>query len=99
MSDLKVTYQDMRNSAKDLADGQSEIEDKLTHLQNGIKALVQAGYVTGKSSPEFERSYDEFDKGVRQVIKGLDGMGTYLKSASDAMEKTDEELAKALAKG
>jgi WXG100 family type VII secretion target len=96
MGDMQITYEDMRNAAKDLEDGQSEIETRLTSLKNGIDGLVAAGFVTGSASKEFETSYTEFDKGVRQVIEGLQGMGKYLRSAADAYEQTDQELAKAL---
>lgn len=96
MADMQVTFDDMRNAAKDLADGHSEIEGKLTHLQNGIKNLVNGGYVTGKSSPAFERAYDEFNDGVKKTLEGLNGMGEFLKSAADAMDDTDQQLASAL---
>ena len=99
MADMNVTFDDMRAAAKDLADGQSEIEGRLTSLQNGIKNLVNAGYVTGKSSVAFERAYDEFNTGVSKTIEGLNGMGEFLKSAATAMDDTDTQLANALNKG
>lgn len=99
MTDMNVTFDDMRAAAKDLADGHSEIETKLTHLQNGITNLVAAGYVTGASSGVFDDKFKEFKKGASQVIEGLNGMGEFLKSAATAMDDTDKQLAQALQKG
>lgn len=98
MGDMQITYEDMRKSAKDLSDGHAEIEGKLSHLKNGIDNLVAAGFVTGSASPQFQASYDEFNTGVKKVLEGLHGMASFLTSAADAYQKTDEELAKALNK-
>ncbi|MCP2281658.1 hypothetical protein APR04_000547, partial [Promicromonospora umidemergens] len=46
----------------------------------------------------FDESYKELDKGGKQVMEGLNGIGEYLKQAADALRKTDEELANALNK-
>lgn len=97
--DMSITYDDMRNSAKDLADGHAEIEGKLAHLKNGIDNLVGAGFVTGAASPQFQESYHEFNTGVSKVLEGLQGMSKFLTSAADAYEQTDAQLAQALNKG
>lgn len=99
MSNVNVTYQDMRDAAKRLRDGQAEIEQKLGDLKKLVTSLVNGGYVTDRSSKQFDQSYDEFNEGAKKTIEGLDGMGTFLESAADAFEKADEELARGLGKG
>jgi WXG100 family type VII secretion target len=68
----------------------------LGQLKSQVKHLVTAGYVTDASSKQFEASYEEFDKGARQVIDGLDGMNSYLHSAADAFQQTDQQLSQQL---
>lgn len=98
MANIKVTYEDMRTAGDRLKSGQSEIESALARLKSMIDGLVADGYVTDKSSKAFDSSYTEFNHGVGETIKGLEGMATYLKSAADTMEQTDEQLASALSK-
>lgn len=97
--DMSITYDDMRTSAKDLADGHSDIESRLTHLKNGIDNLVAAGFVTNSASGQFQDSYEEFNRGVKKVLGGLHGMSKFLTSAAGAYEDTDTQLAHALTKG
>jgi WXG100 family type VII secretion target len=93
---VNVTYDDMHRAAKDLADGHADIIDKLTVLQTLIKTLVNGGYVTDKSSKQFETSYDEFNKGASQTIHGLEGMSGYLKKAAETFEQADHTLSQGL---
>ncbi|WP_078500292.1 WXG100 family type VII secretion target [Wenjunlia vitaminophila] len=98
MSNVSVTYQDMRDAAKKLQNGQQEIEQKLADLKKLVTSLVNGGYVTDRSSKQFDQSYDEFNEGAKKTIEGLDGMGKFLESAADAFERADDELAKGLGK-
>jgi WXG100 family type VII secretion target len=93
---VSVTYQDMRDAGTKLHNGQTEIEQKLADLKKLVNSLVNGGYVTDRSSKQFEQSYDEFNEGAKKTIQGLEGMGKFLNSAADAFEKADEELAKGL---
>jgi WXG100 family type VII secretion target len=93
---LDVTFDDMETAAKQLRDGQEEIEGKLGDLKAKVDDLVNSGYVTDRSSKAFDESYTEFNTGVTNVVEGLDGMATYLDEAANALRETDEELAKAL---
>lgn len=97
MADLNVTYEEMRAAAKNLTDGQANVETTLAGLKSGIDGLVQSGYVTGKSSPAFQAAYELFDKGTRETIAGLTGMASFLTAAAQAMEDTDSQLASQLA--
>jgi WXG100 family type VII secretion target len=96
MTNLRVTYQDMSAAAAGLRTGRADIESVLSRLQSAVTALVSNGYVTDGSSKSFQAAYDEFNAGVRQVVQGLDGMGTYLDTAAATFEQADQELARAL---
>jgi len=96
MANVNVTYQDMRDAATKLRSGQHEITEKLHTLQKYVQDLVNGGYVTDRSSKQFEQSYNEFNTGATKTIEGLDGLGKYLESAADAFQQADEQLAKGL---
>lgn len=96
MANINVTYADMQDAAKRLTAGQSDIESKLTELKNLVNNLVTGGYVTDTSSKAFDASYTEFNEGATKTISGIEGISQYLTAAADALQSTDEELAKAL---
>jgi WXG100 family type VII secretion target len=98
MTNLNVTYQDMRDAASKLSNGKQDIETKLRELKSLVDSLVNGGYVTDKSSKAFDSSYTEFNDGVTKTIEGLDGMSDYLNKAADALEDTDSQLASAIKK-
>lgn len=98
MANISVTYSDMQTASKQIQAGQTEIETKLRDLQNKVNNLVNGGYVTDSSSKAFDASYKEFNDGATKTISGLEGISQYLTAAAETLQKTDEELAKALKK-
>jgi len=97
MSNVNVTYQDMRAAGTKLVAGQNDINSQLDALKREIDNLLQSGYVTSNSSGKFEHSYTEFNTGVRQVLDGLHGMSGYLHTAAQTFEDADTTLAGKLA--
>jgi WXG100 family type VII secretion target len=96
MSNVNVTYQEMRDAANRLTSGKEDILSQLTQLKNMVNSLVNGGYVTDASSKQFEQSYNEFNDGAQKMAEGLEGMGKYLSAAADTFNQADDELAKAL---
>jgi WXG100 family type VII secretion target len=96
MANVAVTYEEMRNAGKQLQAGKNDIESRLDQLKRQVDQLVANGYVTDVSSKQFQSSYEEFNKGARQTIEGLEGMNTYLNSAADAFSQTDQQLSQQL---
>ncbi|MFC9126970.1 WXG100 family type VII secretion target [Streptomyces violaceus] len=92
--DLDVTYQDMRDAAKHVVKEKEKLQEKLEGLRKYINNLVQGGYVTKSSSKAFDENFDEFVRGTKDTLDGLDGMGDYLTMAADKFEQIDDELAK-----
>ena len=95
MANLNVTYGDMKDAGRRLRDTKNEIDSQLRQAKSLVDSLVNGGYVTDQSSKRFEQNYSEFNDGATKTIEGLNGMGQYLDQASDALQQTDEELAKA----
>ena len=96
MANVNVTYQQMQDAAGRLNNGRTEIDEKLAHLKSLINQLVADGYVTDSSSKQFESAYEEFNRGTSNMIEGLDGMATYLKTAAQTFHDADTQLAAAL---
>lgn len=96
MPNVNVTYEEMRAAGKQLQTGKTDIESRLSQLKSQVDQLVAGGYVTDASSKQFQTSYEDFDKGARQTIEGLEGMNSYLTSAADAFEQTDTQLSQQL---
>jgi WXG100 family type VII secretion target len=96
MANVTVTYQQMQEAASRLTNGRQEIDSMLGQLKGLIDQLVGDGYVTDRSSKQFQSSYMEFDTGARTVVEGLDGMGRYLQTAAQTFQDADTQLASAL---
>jgi len=93
MASLHVTYQDLRNAATQLTSGQGDIENRLMELKAYIDNLVSEGYVTSASSGAFQEQFTNFTTGAKQTISALEGLSSFLNSAAQALESTDNELA------
>ena len=98
MANVNVSYEQMRAAGDRLTNGEQEINGQLDGLAREIRTLVDSGYVTDRSSKQFEMSYNEFTTGVKQVLEGLQGMSAYLKKAAATFEDADAQLAGALSR-
>lgn len=96
MTDLNVTYGEMRQAAGQLTNFENQARDTLNQAQAMITNLVNGGFVTAQASKAFDESYGNFTKGATQMISGMTGMCDYLKSAADQMEHMDTSLANAI---
>ncbi len=94
MANLNVTYEQMQAAADKLRAGQAEIEQNLQNLKSLVGQLVADGFTTSSASGAFDASYTEYNTGATQTIHGIDGMAQFLVKASQALQSTDEELAK-----
>ncbi|WP_029291181.1 WXG100 family type VII secretion target [Cellulomonas sp. HZM] len=96
MSNLNVSYGEMRDAATRLSTGQDDITTKLGELKGFIEGLVSSGFVTDQASVSFAESYRKFSHGATELMGGLSSLGDYLRKAADALEDTDQALASAL---
>ena len=96
MSDIRVSYDQISQSASELRAGQAEIEANLQKLRQRVQQLVQDGFTTSRASGAFDASYNEFSTGAQKTVQGIDGMATFLDKAAQALQTTDEQLASQL---
>lgn len=92
MTDVSLNYQDIRDSAKKLDLARTEIDEKLIALQKMIAGLVGSSFKTQTASGRFKESYDQWTTGANNVIKGLEGMSTFLHKAVQTHEDADRGL-------
>lgn len=93
MANISVSYEELNSSAARLNSGRDDINTKLAELQSLITGLVSSGFVTDKSSGAFQASYEEFNRGAKVMINGLEGLGTYLRNAASTLSEVDAALA------
>jgi WXG100 family type VII secretion target len=93
---VNVTYEEMQQAARQLQAAQQRIEEDLRGAKRLVENLVAGGYVTDRSSKQFQVAYTEFDTGATKTIAGLTQMGQYLDTAARAFGDTDAQLASSL---
>ncbi len=96
MANLNVTYDELRVAADQLISGQGDIDNRLMELKAYIDNLVSEGYVTTASSGAFQEQYTSSRTSAKQAISALEGLSTFLRSAADALQQTDESLASSI---
>jgi WXG100 family type VII secretion target len=96
MADISVTYEEMSAGAKKLDQGRQSIEEQLTSLRSMIDQLVQTAFKTQTASPKFQASYEQWDKGTKQAVAGLEGMSAFLNKAVQGHQELDSNLSSGL---
>ena len=92
MANVSVTYDDMQQAATRLETGESDMNTKLTELQNFIQDLLSGGFVTDAASVSFGEAYNQFTASTRKGLEALSSMGTYLRTAATRLKETDDSL-------
>jgi len=93
MANIKVSYAEMQQAAKDLGNGRDEITTRLKSLQGTITGLVASGFVTDRASGAFESAYREYTNGARTVIEKLTEIEAFLTQTARAMAEMDVQIA------
>lgn len=96
MSNVNVTYDEMRSAAGQLRSGQENLNNTLTELSALINQLVQSGFVTDLASVTYQDQYEQFSTGTRQAVSALEGLAAYLEQAADTLAATDSDLSNAI---
>lgn len=96
MSNVNVTYSDMKDAAGRLRHGQQEMEAKLQELGQLIDGLVSSGFQTDQASGAYQDQFHQFQTGTKQAIDALEGLALYLDKAAEALQNTDTELANSI---
>lgn len=87
-----LSFAQVENSANRLTREKEDIETRLTQLKGMIDELVTSSFVTEMASGRFQQDYDRWNTGAKQVIQGLQGMSTFLKTAVTKHRELDQSL-------
>ena len=96
MSNMNVTYDEIRSSANQLRQGQETLNDTLSQLSSLINNLTQGGFVTDLASVTYRDQFDQFTTGTQQAVAALEGLSAYLDQAADTLSATDSDLSNAI---
>lgn len=96
MSNVNVTYEEMRSAAGQLRTGQENLNTQLTELSTLITNLTQSGFVTDMASVTYNDQFEQFTTGTRQAVEALEGLAAYLEQAADTLSATDSDLSNAI---
>jgi len=96
MSDVQVSYEEMKSSATRLDREREEITAKLQELDRMIEGLVQGAFKTQSAAPRFRESFGQWHTGAKNAIEGMQGMSAFLNKAVQGYQDTDTNLASGL---
>ena len=96
MSNVSVTYDEMRSAASQLRTGQENMNTTLTELSSFIQNLVQSGFVTDQASVTYNDQYEQFTTSTRAAVDALEQLAAYLEQAADTLSATDADLSSAI---
>ncbi len=83
---------ELRNSARKLDTGREDIDKQLADLKRMIDQLVQSSFKGGAAPGKFRDSYEQWDKGAKNAIAGLNGMKEFLNKAAQGHDDLDTTL-------
>lgn len=94
MASIKMTPQELRDSASFLGNKRGEIVDAVSAIKSRVDST--AAEWEGAAQSSFIESFNEMlpvlTESFPQTIEGIENM---LKGAADALEQADQEIAKA----
>jgi WXG100 family type VII secretion target len=93
MANVNVTYQELRDVARQLLGGRDDLAQKLTDLSTIVNNLTASGFQTDQASGAYRDSFDQFTAGTKQAVDGLEGLSQFLIQAADTLEQADQGLA------
>lgn len=96
MSNINVDYERINSTAGQLDAGREELTQKIETLNRIIDGLVSDGFVTSSASGAYQDTFNEYARGAKQTIHGLEGLANFLRKTADALRQTDEGIANSI---
>jgi WXG100 family type VII secretion target len=91
MSMIKVTSEDLANTATQLSRGSQEIESQLSVMRNLVQALVASDW-QGAASSAFDSLYQQWNTSAAGLREALDGMSRLVSNAATAYANTEQQI-------
>jgi len=93
MGFIKVTPEELRDQATQVASGATQVQEVLQKLLGQVHDLATRW--EGAGSASFQQLYDEWSRGAEMTRQGMDGITQFLNSAAQQYEDTDAAIAAA----
>lgn len=93
MSNIRVSFAEIEQSAAVLNQGREEISSRLHAMQQHIHQLLSSGFVTDQASVKFGEAYQQYTTSADAVVSRLNEIQAFLQQASQAMREMDQQLA------
>ena len=88
---IRVTAEDLTNTATQLSRGSQEIESQLTALRNLVQGLVASDW-QGAASSAFDGLYQQWNTSAAGLREALDGMSRLVANAATAYANTEQQI-------
>ena len=91
MAEIKLRADEARSMAQHVQQESSAAKDQVSKLKSYLNNLTDS--FTGQTQIAFEAKFDDWARAANNMMDGLDGLGQFLRSAADTIERTDQEIA------
>ena len=96
MADVRVTYQEMLDTATRLRNNKNEVTARLTDCQRIVQGLVTSGFVTQQASGKFDEVSTKFVTSSKEAMETLETLSGWLDKAVESLRQMDQEMANSL---
>lgn len=96
MADVRVTYQEMLDTATRLRNNKNEVVTRLTDCKRIIEGLVSNGFVTQQASGKFDEVSTKFISSSKEAMETLETLSGWLDKAVESLRRMDQEMANSL---
>jgi uncharacterized protein YukE len=94
--DVRVTYQEMLDTATKLRSNKNEVVARLTDCKRIVEGLVANGFVTQMASGKFDEVSTKFVTSSKEAMETLETLSGWLDKAVEALRQMDQEMANSL---
>ena len=94
--DVRVTYQEMLDTATKLRNNKNEVVARLTDCKRIVEGLVANGFVTQQASGKFDEVSTKFVTSSKEAMETLETLSGWLDKAVDALRQMDQDMANSL---
>ncbi len=96
VADVRVTYQEMLDTATRLRNNKTEVDARLTDCKKIVEGLVSNGFVTRQASGKFDEVSTRFITSSKEAMETLETLSGWLDKAVESMRRMDQEMSDSL---
>lgn len=91
MANIEVDYDALVSGKRQLIHHKQEINEKVKELLQRINQLtMEQGFKTEVASAQFNRSFEEWTRGIQTAAEGMNEMGSYLDGVMQKYQALDQ---------